>query len=112
VFRNHQQPGRLLAAAIAIVALAHPAGSSAYRDGGYQDLRNPDSRTPAVQTERAKPQPAPPSPPPSSTKEAAFDWGDAAIGAASVLGLLLIGLAVALTFQARHSMVRSKQLRK
>jgi hypothetical protein len=98
-----------LAAAAAVVALAVPASSAAYHDlrspdatdagieaqredPGYQDLRNPDTRDPAAPTQEDAARAS--AAQPESAQEPGFDWGDAGIGAGSVLGLLLIMLSV------------------
>lgn len=79
---------RWLAAASAATVLALPAGSTA----AYQDLRNPDTRDASDTLPQAGA--TEPSPQPEISKEPSFDWRDAGIGAGSVLGLVLIALAV------------------
>jgi hypothetical protein len=105
MFRNTHRLHRQVAAAIAVVALAAPATASAVTDppmrspdatdagikaqqaeSTYQDLRSGDARD-AGQASQSPPSPA-------VVKSADFDWGDAGIGAGSVLGLLLITLSV------------------
>jgi len=101
-----------LVAAFAVVAVAVPATSVAldYRSPdaraaaldaqrekpGYVDLRSPDARDAgrAAQT---------PPPPPEIAKAPGFDWGDAGIGAGSVLGLLLITLSIMFAVVHRRS---------
>ena len=101
MLRTTYRLGRLLAAAIAVVAIALPATSTAAP--GYQDLRNPDSRAPAMGTQEAELEQTPAVAPPPNAEEPSFDWGDAGIGAGSAVGLLLIGLAVALTISHRRN---------
>ena len=110
MFTDSQRLSRPLVAAVAVVALALPASSTADQNlrspdstdagieaqreqPGFQDLRNPDTRDPAAaaQGDRATASPTRP----ESAQESRFDWGDAGIGAGSVLGLLLIMLSVA-----------------
>ena len=108
----------LPAVAIAVLALAAPAASAAV------DYRSPDSKAAATEAQaqgsvdlrspdaRDAGQVAQSSPVASETAESSgFDWGDAAIGAGTVLGLLLIGLsaAFAVVHRRRASMVRSER---
>ena len=105
MFRKTRRRSGQLAAAIAATALALPATSPAYQDfrnpdnrdygiesqrekPGYQDFRNPDNRDNGIEAQRGAITETPP--PPEIAKAPAFDWGDAAIGAGSVLGLVLI----------------------
>jgi hypothetical protein len=104
-----------LVAALAVVAFAVPATSAA------QDYRNPDSKAAAIEAQRdgqtktdlpsrrdqqayvdlrspdardaGRVAPSTP-PPPEIATSPGFDWGDAGIGAGSVLGLLLITLSI------------------
>lgn len=85
MFRN------TLVLAIAVAALAAPTGAAALElpeEGqGSVDLRSPDARETGQVEQR-------PVSPPEITDTTGFDWGDAGIGAGSVLGLLLISLSV------------------
>jgi hypothetical protein len=118
MFTDSQRLCRPLVAAAAVVALAVPASSSAYHglgspDGtdagieaqreqpGYQDLRNPDRRDPAVAAQGGGATETPTRP--EIAQDPGFDWGDAGIGAGSVLGLLLIMLSVAFAVVHRRS---------
>ena len=109
-----------LAAAVAVVALAVPASSAA------ADYRNPDSKAAAIEAQQqdsvdlrspdardaGRVTQIPPTPP-EIAKASGFDWGDAAIGAGSVLGLLLVGLSIMFAVMHRRgqrSMVRSERL--
>ncbi len=91
-----------MVAAIAVVALVVPTTAGAAEDHrspnskeeaiavqgrGDVDLRSPDARDAGL---------PPQSPAPSAGTEqgTGFDWGDAGIGAGSVLGLMLIALSV------------------
>ena len=111
MFRKTRRRSGQLALAIAASALALPATAAAYQDfrnpdnrdygiesqreqPGYQDFRNPDSRDNVVEARRGGIIETPP--PPEVAQAPAFDWGDAAIGAGSVLGLVLIVLSGAL----------------
>lgn len=76
----------LLVAAIAVLAIAVPAASAAV-DQGYVDQRNPDSKEAGRVAQE-------PPPPPAIAEKTGFDWGDAGIGAGTVLGLLLIAVSV------------------
>ncbi len=121
---------RYVAAAVAALALALPATSA-----GYQDLRNPDTRGAAIETERAARDLRNPdtrgdaieserayinrirstsarsyraedvATPPRIVASPGFDWGDAAIGAGSVLGLLMI--AASAMFGVVHRKART-----
>jgi hypothetical protein len=110
MFTDSQRHSRPLAAAVAIVALALPASSAADQglrspdstdagieaqreQPGNQDLLNPDTRDPAVAAQQGGARKTPT--PPAIAHEPGFDWGDAGIGAGSVLGLLLIALSAA-----------------
>lgn len=114
MFRNTRTFSRLVAA-FAVVAVAVPATSAA------QDYRNPDSRAAAIETQRdgrsstplhsqrdqqgyvdlrspdardaGRVAPSAPAPP-EIASATGFDWGDAGIGAGSVLGLLLITVSI------------------
>ena len=101
-----------LVAAFAVVAAAVPATSFA------QDYRSPDSRAAALEAQREKPgyvdlrspdardaerAAQSPPPPPEIAKAPGFDWGDAGIGAGSVLGLLLIALSIMFALVHRRS---------
>jgi hypothetical protein len=83
---------RQAVAAIVVVALAAPAAGAfeAQREHGYQDLRNPDSVGRAIEAQRV------PQARVGERSADGFDWGDAAIGAGAVLGLLLIAMSVML----------------
>ena len=96
MFRGSPRGCGQLVAAIAAAALALPATAPA-----YQDFRNPDNRDNGVQTQQRGTTEAPP--PPEIAKAPAFDWGDAAIGAGSALGLVLIVLSGALAVVHRRS---------
>ena len=80
-----------LVLAIAVAALAAPTGAAALEPQGEGqgsvDLRSPDTRDAGQVTQR-------PTPAPVIVDRTGFDWGDAGIGAGSVLGLLLIALSV------------------
>ena len=100
---------KYVAAAVAALALGLPATSA-----GYEDLRNPDSKAAAIEAERAArdlrnpdtrgdaiaaerervreitSDAAETTAPPRVVDSQGFDWGDAAVGAGSVLGLLMI----------------------
>ena len=102
-----------LVAALAVVAFAVPATSAA------QDYRNPDSRAAAIEVEgdryvdlrspdaRDAGRDAPSVPPtPEIANAHGFDWGDAGIGAGSVLGLLLIALSIMFGVVHRRSRKR------
>ena len=105
---------RSAALALALAALAAPAAAAQQHDlrspdtrdaalsaQPLQDLRSPDTRdaaaerttvsTPAVTVVKA---------PPSAPSADGIDWTDAGIGAASVLGLIALGLAG--TFSVLH----------
>jgi hypothetical protein len=105
MFRNTHRLPKQVAAAIAVFALAVPATSSAYTDPplrspdatdagikalqeqpSYQDLRSPDAKDAGQVSERP--------PAPEISKSQSFDWGDAGIGAGTVLGLVLITMSV------------------
>ena len=117
MFRNARRLP-LPAVAIAVLALAAPAGSAAVdfrspdsraaaieaRSQDPVDLRSPDARDAGQVTQST-------SIAPEAGESQGFDWGDAAIGAGSVLGLLLIGLsaAFAVVHRRRVSMVRSER---
>jgi hypothetical protein len=143
MFRNTHRLHKQLAAAIAVVALAVPATSSAVpsalrspdaSDAGiqaqqaqstYQDLRGADANdagqpsespaSPAVEqaksthqnlrgadvTYAGQPSKSPGSP--AVVKSSDFDWGDAGIGAGSVLGLVLILSSVMFTVVHRRN---------
>jgi hypothetical protein len=115
-----------LTAGLLIAAAAFPAGANAVHDGGssyqdlrspdardagrqsegYQDLRSPDARDAGVASRQAPTQ----SPPAAVVERVAtasdgFDWGDAGIGAAGMLGLIGLGTgaAVVLGSQRRRS---------
>ena len=103
---------RSAALALALAALAAPAATAQQhdlrspdtRDAAHsaqppQDLRSPDTRDAAAgRTTLSTPAviKAPPSAPPAD----GIDWTDAGIGAASLLGLIALGLAG--TFSALH----------
>ncbi len=76
---------------IAVAALAAPTGAAAIEpqdEGqGSVDLRSPDARDAGRVAQS-------PTSAPEVTDTTGFDWGDAGIGAGSVLGLLLISLSV------------------
>lgn len=119
MLRNTQRLSRRLAAAIAVTAMAVPsispadqdlrnpdtrdvAASAAQREqAGYQDLRNPDNRSPTskgpgdVVTERVQP--------PEVAREPSFDWGDAAVGGGTVLGLVLVVISAMFTLAHRRT---------
>jgi len=119
MFRNTQRLSWWLAAAIAATALAVPATSAAYhpdnsepaievqrQQPNYQDLRNPDTRDPASTARGGGVIETPPQSE-ISKSEPGFDWGDAAIGAGSVLGLVLIAISV--MFAVVHHRNRSAE---
>jgi hypothetical protein len=118
MFRHNERFSRWLAAAIAAAALTVPATSAAYPDylnpdnggpgiesyrgqPGYQDLRNPDSRAPSNPAQTGEVSGT--STPPLIATEPGFDWGDAGIGAGSVLALVLIALAAMFAVVHRRS---------
>lgn len=78
------------------------AGRAAYDAPAQivQDLRSPDARdasSPNVRVVGA------PEPVVTITNADGFDWGDAAIGAAAIAGLMAIMLGAALTLRRRHA---------
>lgn len=95
---NQHRLARSAALGLAVGALAAPAAPAQ-----QQDLRSPDSRdaaagrgtfnAPDVTVVKVT-QPSPPS--------GGIDWGDAGIGAGSLLGLILLGLGGALTVVQRR----------
>ena len=108
-----------LAAAIAVVALAVPATSVAmpYRHHSdspaaaleaqrdtqrYQDLRSPDAKHVGGAATQASAAAQPPAAP-EIVQDPGFDWGDAGIGAGSVVGLLLVMLSVMFAVVHRRS---------
>jgi hypothetical protein len=111
MLRTTRRMRKQLVAATAVVALGVPATSSATVAEQYfgsatparaqqdqpspMDLRSPDAKdaTTAFQ--------APPRP--EVARAPGFDWGDAGIGAASVLGLVLILVSVMLAVVHRRS---------
>lgn len=133
--RNTHRLHKQLAAAISVVALAVPATSAAtvdlrnpdskaaaieaqHEQQGYVDLRSPDSKDAAINSQpetgyvdlrspdaKDVGRVAQTVPPPEIVQAPAFDWGDAGIGAGSVLGLLLIALSV--MFAVAHRRGRS-----
>ena len=101
MFRTTNRLARSVAA-VAVVALAVPATSVAldYRNPDSRptssvDLRSPDARDAG----RVEQSPAPP----EITKAPGFDWGDAGIGAGTVLGMLLIVLSTVYAVVHRRS---------
>ena len=127
---NTRAHSKYVAAAVAALALALPAASA-----GSQDLRNPDTRGAAIEAERAARDLRNPdtrgaaveserayvnrirsmsantyraedvATPPRVVASPGFDWGDAAIGAGSVLGLLMI--AASAMFGVVHRRTRT-----
>ena len=99
-----------LVAVFAVAALTSPASSIAL------DYRNPDSKAAAVETQQGSPvdlrspdakdvgqvAQTPPAPP-ETAKATGFDWGDAGIGAGTVLGMLLITVSIMFTVMHRRS---------
>jgi hypothetical protein len=128
--RNTHRFSRQLAAAIAVVALAAPATSVALPREGI-DHRSPDAVDAAIQAQEAQRnyeyvqslderRQAPgyvdhrspdaqdsgwqsPPAPPEIAVSSGFDWGDAGIGAGTVLGLMLITLSVMFTVVHRRN---------
>ena len=115
---------RSTALCLALAAVAAPTAAAAQQDlrnpdtrdaarssqqapanSPSQDLRSPDTRdaaegrgtihSPEVTTVIKVPQASP-------TADAGLDWGDTGIGAAGMLGLILLGLGVALTVTHRR----------
>ena len=125
---NTRAHSKYVAAAVAALALALPATSA-----GYQDLRNPDSKAAAIEAERAERDLRNPdsraaaidaqkeyvnrirsmsasadgtanvATPPRVVASPGFDWSDAAIGAGSVLGLLMIAASAMIGVVHRRS---------
>jgi hypothetical protein len=69
----------------------------------YMDLRSPDARDAALASERGEPNRVPPVARVETASDG-FDWGDSAIGATAMLGLLAVsgGAYVVLTSQRRR----------
>jgi hypothetical protein len=114
MFRNSHKLPRQLAAAVAVVALAVPATSSAYTDPG---LRSPDAQDAGIKAQQEQPgyqnlrspdatddRQVIESPAPAETASSqGFDWGDAGIGAGAVLGLVFVSLSVMFTVVHRRN---------
>ena len=118
--RFHQHVQTALAVALALGAIAAPAASAHGGQAGWVVRPNPDQQ--AAQLARAAAaRPAPtnwvvrpnpdeqyPAPAPTTivrviTPTGGFDWGDAGIGAAAGVALLMIGLAGALAVSQRRT---------
>ena len=104
---------RSAALALALAALAAPAAAAQQhdlrspdtRDAAQsaqppQDLRSPDTRDAAGRTTLSTPAVTVVKAPPSAPSADGIDWTDAGIGAASLLGLIALGLAG--TFSVLH----------
>ncbi len=104
MFRSTRRLPQLVAA-LAVVALAFPMTAAAQ---DAVDLRSPDARDAA----RAPSRPSPP----EIARPDGFDWGDAAIGAGSALGVVLVTVSIAFGVVHRRrvrltgSVVRSDSL--
>ena len=84
MFRSTRRLPQLVAA-LAVVALAVPMTAAAQ---DAVDLRSPDAR------DAARVVPSRPAPPEIARPDG-FDWGDAAIGAGSALGVVLVTVSIA-----------------
>jgi hypothetical protein len=106
MFRTTHRIAKQLAGAIAVVALAVPATSAGlpdYASSGV-DHRSADAQDSARDAQRGISRSTySPSPPKTvQASSSGFDWGDAGIGAGSVLGLLLVTLSVMFTVVHRR----------
>jgi hypothetical protein len=123
--RNHRFT-RTAALALALCAVAAPTAAasslvppppssiaasagSAYQDvrSAYQDLRSPDARDAARAAAAGREtwyisDPGARGEEPSSVPSDGLDWGDAGIGAGSLLGLILLGLGSTLIVMHRR----------
>lgn len=95
----------LALAAPAAAAQQHDLRSPDTRDAAQsaqppQDLRSPDTRDAAGRTTLSTPAVTVVKAPPSAPSTDGIDWTDAGIGAASLLGLIALGLAG--TFSVLH----------